>query len=123
MAASVRVTLSARATWAVTNDADVEENVRTTSMMVRKSRLEIVICCGGGAQVLAATPSVGVLLGAGGPEKTEGSRAGGTGAGVGGVGTEGAGARGSPICSTRRGYSLNRNIDSWLVLGWARGKK
>ena len=38
MAASVRVILSARATWAVTNDANVEENVRTASMMVKKSR-------------------------------------------------------------------------------------
>ena len=51
MAASVRVILSARAIWAFANDADVEENVRTTSMMVRKSRVEIVICCGGGAEL------------------------------------------------------------------------
>ena len=43
MAASVRVILSARAAWAVANDADVEENVRTESMMVRKSRVEIVM--------------------------------------------------------------------------------
>ena len=66
MAASVRVFLSARATWAVANDASVAENVRTASMMVRKSRVEIVICCGGGAEVLAAAPSGGAVLGHGG---------------------------------------------------------
>ena len=92
MAASVRVILSARAAWAVANDAAIVENVRTASMMIRKSRVEIVICCGGGAEVLAAAPSVGVVLGPGGLEKTEGSRAGGIGAGGGDVGTEGAGA-------------------------------
>ena len=61
-------------------------------MMVIKSRMEIVICCGGGAEVLAATPSVGAVLGAGGPEKIEGSGAGGTSAEGGDAGTEGAGA-------------------------------
>ena len=89
MAASVRVILSTRAAWAVVNDAAVVENVRTASMMVRKSRVEIVICCGGGAEVLAVAPSVGVL-GAGDPEKTEGNRAGDTEAGRGDAGTEGA---------------------------------
>ena len=73
MAASVRVILSARATWAVANDVDVEENVRTASMMVIKSWVEIVICCGGGAEVLDAATSVGAVLGARGPKKTEGS--------------------------------------------------
>ena len=47
-------------------------------MMVRKSRVEIVICYRGGEKVLAAAPFVGVVLGAGGPEKTEGSGADGT---------------------------------------------
>ena len=65
MAASVRVILFARVAWAVANDADVEENVRTASMMVRKSQVEIVICYGGGALVLDAATSVGVILGAG----------------------------------------------------------
>ena len=92
MAASVRVILSAWAAWVVANVAVVVENVRTASMMVRKSRVEIVICCGGGAEVLAATSSVGAVLGPGGPEKIEGSGAGGTGAGGGDAGTEGAGA-------------------------------
>ena len=92
MAASVRVILSARVAWAVANDIAVVENVRTASMMVRKSRVEIVICCGGGVEVLVAAPSVGAILGAGGPEKTEGSVASGTGAGGGGAGTKGVGA-------------------------------
>ena len=92
MAASVRVILSATAVWVVANDAAVVENARTASMMVRKSRVEIVICCGGGAEVLAATSSVGAVLGPGGPKKTEGSGAGGTGARGGDVETKGAGA-------------------------------
>ena len=99
MVALVRVILSTRATWVVANDAVVVENVRTTSMMVRKSRVEIMICCKGGAKMLAATSSIGAVLGARGPEKTEGSRAvavqepggGGGGGGEGGdAGTEGA---------------------------------
>ena len=105
MAASVRVILSARVAWAVANDTAIVENVRTTSMMVRKSRVKIVICCGGGAEVLATTPSGGAILGPWGHEKTEGSGADGTGSGGGEADTEGAGARGSPKCSTRGGCS------------------
>ena len=85
MATSVQVILSARAAWAVANDADVEENVRTASMMVIKSRVKIVICCRGGAEVLAATPFVGAVLGVGGPKKTKGSGADGTRVGEGDV--------------------------------------
>ena len=92
MAASVRVILSARAVWVVANDPVVVENMRTTSMMVRKSRVEMVICCGGGVKVLAAAASVGAVLGLGGPEKAEGSRSGGTGVEMGDSRTEGAGA-------------------------------
>ena len=66
MAATVRVILSVRAAWAVANDAAIVENVRTASMMVRKSRVEIVICYGGGAEVLTAAPSVGWYWGQGG---------------------------------------------------------
>ena len=62
--------------------------MRTASMMVRKSQVEIVICCGGGVEELDAAASVG----AGGLEKIEGSGGGGTGAGGGDVGTEGVGA-------------------------------
>ena len=66
--------------------------MQTASMMVRNSRVEIVICCEGGAEVLVVAPSVGAVLGPGGPEKTEGSGAGGIGAVGGDSGTEGAGA-------------------------------
>ena len=45
MAASVRVILSARPAWAVANNADVAENVQTASMMVKKSRVEMVMDC------------------------------------------------------------------------------
>ena len=45
MTASVRVILFARAAWAVANDADVAENVQTASIMVKKSRVEMVIDC------------------------------------------------------------------------------
>ena len=86
----MRVILSARAAWVVTKDADVEGNVRTASMMVKNSWVEIVICCEGGAEVLDATTFVGAVMGAGGPEKTKGSRAACIGARGGDAGTEGA---------------------------------
>ena len=86
----MRVILSVRAAWAVANDAAVVENVLTASMMVRKSRVEIVICCGGGAEVLVAALSGGAVLGPWGPENTEGSGASGTGAKGREAGTEGA---------------------------------
>ena len=63
MTTSVRVILSARVAWAVANDAVVVENMRTSSMMVKKSGVEIVICCGGGAEVLSTALSGGVVLG------------------------------------------------------------
>ena len=97
MAASMRVILSARAAWAVKNDADVKKNVRTASMMVRKSRVEIVIYYRGGMEVLGPATSVRVVLGAESPGETKGSGAGGTEAvvaraGGGDAGTKGAGA-------------------------------
>ena len=67
--------LSVRAAWAIANDAAVVENVRTASMMVIKSRVEMLICCGGDAVVLAAAPSVGAVLGPGGDAGTEGAGA------------------------------------------------
>ena len=67
--ASVRVILSAMAAWAVANDADVDEDVWTASMMARKSRVGIEICCDNGAMMLDPATSVrAVVLG------TEGSR-------------------------------------------------
>ena len=41
----MRVIISERAARAVANDADVAENVRTASMMVKKSREEMVMDC------------------------------------------------------------------------------
>ena len=46
------VILSTKVVWAVAKDADVVEKVRTASIIVRKSRLNMEICCGGGADVL-----------------------------------------------------------------------
>ena len=57
MAASMPVILSARSAWAVANDADVAENVKTASMMTKKSRVDIEINCPGGAMVLGLTTS------------------------------------------------------------------
>ena len=88
----MRVILSTRAAWAVTNDSAVAENVRTASMMVKKLRVEILICCGGGAEVPTSTPSGGAVLGPWGPKKTEGSGADDTEAGGGEPRTEGGGA-------------------------------
>ena len=82
----MRVILSMRAAWVVANDVDVEENVRTASMMVRKSRVEIVIYCGGSAEVLGPTTYVRMVLGAEGSEGAEDAESVGNG-----VGTEDAG--------------------------------
>ena len=83
----MQVILSARVAWAVENDADVEENVRTASMMVRKSRVEIVIYCRGGAEVLGPAASVRVVLGAEGSGCAKEAGAVGKGAGTEDVGT------------------------------------
>ena len=63
------------------------KKARTAFMMVRKSRVDIVICCGGGAEVLGPVISIGAMvLGA------EGSRGGEDAGAVGnGVGTEDVG--------------------------------
>ena len=60
--------------------------------MVKKSQVEIMICCGGGTEVLATTPSVGAVLGPWGLERTEGSGAGGIKVEGEDAGTKGAGA-------------------------------
>ena len=56
--------------------------MRTTSMMVRKSRVELVIYCGGGLDVLGPTTYVGVVLGEEGFGGAEGTGAVGKGAGI-----------------------------------------
>ena len=88
----MRVIFSARAAWAVANDADVAENVRNASMMARKSQVDIEICCDGGAVMLGQTTSVGaVVLGAEGFGGAEDAGAVGNGALVAGAGTKDAG--------------------------------
>ena len=52
MASLVQVILSASMAWEAANDAVVAENVRTTSMIVRKSLVERVMYYGDGAKVL-----------------------------------------------------------------------
>ena len=54
----MHVILSARAAWAATKDAEVTEKVWTASIMVRISRVEMVICCGGGADELGPAKSI-----------------------------------------------------------------
>ena len=59
MVVSMRVILSAKAVWAAAKDADVAEKVWTSSIMVRKYRVDMKICCDGGADVLGPTYAVG----------------------------------------------------------------
>ena len=56
----MRVILLVKAVWAAAKDADLVEKVRTASIIVRKSRVDMEICCGGGADVLGPTDVVGV---------------------------------------------------------------
>ena len=55
----MRVILSTKALWAAAKDANEAENMRPTSIIVRKSRVDMEICCGGGANVLSQTDAVG----------------------------------------------------------------
>ena len=55
----VRVILSAKAVWAVVNNANVVEKERTASIMARKSRVDMGICFCGAADVLGPSVSVG----------------------------------------------------------------
>ena len=54
----MHVILSARAAWAAAKDAEVTEKVQTASIMARKSRVEMVICCGGGTNELGPAKSI-----------------------------------------------------------------
>ena len=55
----MHVILSAKAVWATVNDAHVAEKVRTASIIARKSRVDMEICCGSGADVLGPFDAVG----------------------------------------------------------------
>ena len=70
MAVSVRVILSAKAVWVAANDAGVVDKVRTVSIIMRKSRVDMEICCSGGVDVLGPTDVVGVV-GIGGVEDVD----------------------------------------------------
>ena len=54
----MHVILSAKAIWAATKDADMDEKVRTASIIARKSRVDMEICYGGGVNVLGPTDVV-----------------------------------------------------------------
>ena len=102
-AAPAANTSKGSAAWEAANDVVVEENVRTASMIVRKSLVERVMYCGGGVEVL--DPAISDRAVGMGPEVSgEVKGIGATGAVVGGAegiggGTDEAGARGSPVCS------------------------
>ena len=53
----MRAILSTTAAWAAAKDVVVTENVRTASIMARKSRVEMVMCCRGGANELGYAKS------------------------------------------------------------------
>ena len=53
----MRVILSTKAVWAAAKDVDVAEKVRTASIIARKCREDMEICCKGGADVLGPAES------------------------------------------------------------------
>ena len=53
------VILPAKTVRAAAKDANVAEKVRTASIIVRKSRVDMEICCGGGADVLGPSDAIG----------------------------------------------------------------
>ena len=55
--ASARAILSAKGVCGAAKDAEVAEKVRTASMIARKYRGDIEICCKGGADVLGPAES------------------------------------------------------------------
>ena len=55
----MRVILSTKAVWAVVKDADVAEKAQTASIITRKFRVDMEICCGGGIDVLGPTDAIG----------------------------------------------------------------
>ena len=67
MAASIRVILLAKAVWPAAKYVDVAGNVRIASIIMRKSRVDMEICCGGRDDVLGPSNAIG----AGGTGGTE----------------------------------------------------
>ena len=100
----MRVILSSGVVWAAAKDAEVRKKAQTASMMARKSRVDIVICCGGGAKMLRPTTSSGAMvLGARGSRCAEDAGVVGNG-----VGTEDAGTGGSSVCIAGGGFLTGR---------------
>ena len=93
----MRVILSAKAVWAATKDADVVEKVRTASIMVRKSRVDMDTCCSSSSNVLGPTEFVG----AGGIGGAEDAGTVGNGAMIAGA-MDGA-IWGSSVCTAKGG--------------------
>ena len=80
------VILSTKAVWAAANDADVAKKVRTASIIPRKSRVDMEICCDGGADVLSPSHAVGAVgIGGEGDAGDVGSGAVTAGAAVGAI--------------------------------------
>ena len=76
MATSVQVILSASVAWEAANEAIVAENVRTASMIVKKSLVERVMYYWGGVEVLgSAIPDRVVGMGAEGSGGVKGIEA------------------------------------------------
>ena len=55
----MHVIILAKAVWAAAKDADVPEKVQIASIIARKSRVGMKICCTGGADVLGPIEAVG----------------------------------------------------------------
>ena len=82
------VILSSSVVWAAAKDAEVTEKARTASMMARKYRVYIMVCCRGGVEVLRLVTSAGaVVLEAEGSRGAEDAGAVGNGVGIEDAGT------------------------------------
>ena len=57
-----QVILSARDVWTTAKDVEMTEKARTATMMAQKSRVEMVICCEGAAEVLGPATSTGAVV-------------------------------------------------------------
>ena len=113
------VILSTGVVWAAVKDAEVIEKARTASMLARKSRVDIVICCGCGTEVLGpATFAGAVVLGVEGLGGVEDAGAVGNG-----VGTEDAGIGASLVCNAGGGYSyVGKSAAGWSSAGFRGGR-
>ena len=129
------VILADSAVWAATKDAELKEKAQIASMMARKSRVDIMICCGGGVKVLGPVTSAGavvlrawgfrgvenagaVVLGAGGFGGTEDAGVVGNG-----VRTEDAGIGGSSVCTAGGGcYFPRKSAAGWSFAGSEGGR-